>query len=65
MYNAQLYLGSRKDRLQRVGQPRQPINAGHKAIFHPSLLEIRKDRSPELGTFSLTDPEASVFLFPR
>jgi len=44
MYNAQLYLGSRKDRLQRVGQPRQPINAGHKAIFHPSLLEIRKDR---------------------
>lgn len=65
MYNAQLDLGARNDRLPRVGQPRQPIDAGHKAIFHPTLLEIRQDREPELGAFRLPDPEASECLVPR
>jgi hypothetical protein len=55
MHNAVLHLGARKDRLQRVGQPRQPINTGHETILDPSLLEIRKDRSPEFGAI---DPEA-------
>ena len=65
MHNAELHLGSRKDRLQRVGQPRQPINTGHETILDPALPELRKDRSPEFGAFGLTDPEAQEFFFPR
>ena len=65
MHNAELHLGSRKDRLQRVGQPRQPIDTSHETLCDPALPEIRQDRSPEFGSFGLTDPEASEFLFPR
>ena len=65
MHNAELHLGSWKDCFQRLGQPRQPIDTGHEAIVDPSMLEIRKDRSPEFGAFSLTDPETYEFFFSR
>ena len=65
MHNAELHLGSRKDRLHRVGQPRQPIDTGHATIVASSLPEIRKHRSPDFGSFGLTDPEAYEVFFPR
>lgn len=64
MHNAELPLGSRKDGLQRVGQPRQPIHAGHETISDTPLLELCEDGQPKLRAFRFTHPEASQFLFP-
>ena len=64
MHNAKLHLGSRNDRLQGVGQPRQPIHAGHETICDAPLLELCEDGQPKLRAFRFTQPEASQFLFP-
>ena len=38
MNNAQLHLGSRKDRRNRLGEAFQAIYAGNENILHPSIF---------------------------
>lgn len=58
MHDTELPLGLRKDRLQRVGQPRQPIHTGHEIIGDAPLLERCEDGHPKLRAFQFTQSEA-------
>ena len=57
MDNTELHLGLGTHRLDRLWQSLQPVDTRHKAVSDAAIVQLRKDRKPEFGPLSLTEPQ--------
>jgi hypothetical protein len=57
---AALNLGLRKDRINRVLETTQTVNAGNEDIFDAAGLEVRSDTQPKVGTFTPYSPRSAL-----
>src|SRR5262249_51343579 len=46
------------DRLDRLREPLQPVDAAEENVRHAALLELGEDLHPELGTLGLLEPDS-------
>jgi len=64
VHNAALPLCLWQDGFNRLGEPFQPIDTGHKAGLEASVFEFRKDGQPKLRAFTFAEPYPEEFLLP-
>ena len=62
MHHAQLHPRLWIDGLNRFREASQPIDVRNEDIFHPTVLQFRQHREPELGSFALGNPHAEQLL---
>ena len=62
--DARLHHGLREDRLDRLGEPFEPVDAGDQDVLHTALLEIGQHLHPELRALGLLKPHAEHVAVP-
>ena len=55
--DAGLHPRLREDGLDRLGEPGQPVDAGHEDVGDAAVLQIVEDGQPELGALGLLPPD--------
>ena len=60
--DADLHVGVGKYRLDRLGKAFETVHAGDEDVLDAAIFEIREYTHPELGTFTVADPDAQHFL---
>ena len=58
VHDARLHGRLREDRLDRVGEPGEPVDTRDQDVLHAALLEIGQDLHPELRALGLLEPHA-------
>ena len=63
MQQLHLRLGIR--RANRLGEAREPVDAGDEDVAQAAVLEVGQTGEPELGPFVLAKPQPQQLLVPR
>ena len=63
--DAELHLGLRIGRANRLGKAGQAVDAGHEDVVQAAILQVRQHLEPELGPFAFGQPQAEQFLLAR
>ena len=58
VHDARLHRGLREDRLDRLGEALQPVDAADQDVLDAALLELGEDLHPELRALGLLEPHA-------
>ena len=64
MHDAQLHVGLRIGRVNRLGKAGQAVDAGHEDVSQSAVLQIRQAGQPELGSLALAQPQPQQLLVP-
>jgi hypothetical protein len=54
---AKLDFGLGKDRIDSVGEAREPVNCRNEDVLNAAVFKLAHNARPELGTLVLLDPE--------
>jgi hypothetical protein len=62
MHDASLHPGLGENRRDRLRKSFQPVDYGDQDVLDSAMSELVHHRQPELGSFSLLDPEPQYIL---